>query len=179
MAGFEMDTFVVADMPPELVHHVGSIRQRYGSARQFLPVEVTIAGSSGVGVFATDQDAEVALDAVGDIATSTGAFSLELTGVQRFEGSGVFYYGIKDVARLVRLHERVAGSGLRFKPSPFLFSPHLTIDTFENPGVQLERELFALPVPGGRHFIESLSVYSLKGWDCRLVRRFPFGRASA
>lgn len=179
MAGFPLDTFVVIDMPLAVQRHVHAVRERYGSARQFLPVEITIAGSSGVGVFAADQDADAALDIVNDIAASTGAFPIELARVERFPDSGVFYYAIKDANRIVRLHERLINSGLRFNPSPHQFSPHLTIDTFDDATPELERELLALPVPGGRHFLESLSIYSLKGWDCRLVRSFRFGRASS
>jgi len=177
--GFLLDTFVVVDMPPEVVRPVRAVRQRYGSARQFLPVEITVAGSSGCGVFAPDQDADRALDVLSEIATSTGAFLVELTPVERFPESGVFYFGIKDSTRLVNLHRRVTGSELRFKESPFPFSPHLTIDTFEAPGPELERDLFALVPPKGKHLIEAMSVYSLRGWDCRLVRTFPFGRSSS
>src|SRR6185503_18998593 len=178
MAGFPLDTFVVIDMPLEVERHVRQIRQRYGSARQFLPVEVTIAGSSGVGVFAAEQDAEAALDIVNGIAASTGAFAVEFQDVRRFPGSSVFYFALKDANRVILLHERLVRAGLLFNASPYPFSPHLTIDAFDEPTPELERELLSLPVPRGRHFLESLSVYSLKGWDCRLVRSFRFGRAS-
>src|SRR5688572_32898193 len=104
MAGFPLETFVVIDMPPEVERHVREIRQRYGSARQFLPVEITIAGSSGVGVFAAEQDADAALDIVNGIATSTGAFPIEFADVQRFPDSDVFYYSIKGPGRIARLH---------------------------------------------------------------------------
>lgn len=179
MAGFPLDTFVVVDVPAEVERHVRDIRRRYASARQFLPVEITIAGSSGVGVFAADQDADAALEILAGIASSTGAFPIEFAAVQRFPETGTFYYSIKDASKIERLHERVARSGLRFTPSPYPFSPHLTIDTFEDAAPDLERELLVLPVPPRRHFLESLSIYSLKGWDCRLVRRLPFGRASS
>lgn len=178
MAGFPLDSFVVVEMPAAVVRHVRAIRQQYGSARQFLPVEITVAGSSGVGVFAREQDARAALDTLRTIAATTGAFTLELTGVRRFPGSGVFYYGIRDTARLDALHRRLVTSDLRFTPSPFPFSPHLTVDTFDDATPELERELLALPVPDGRQLIESLAAYSLSGWDCRLIERFPFGRAS-
>jgi 2'-5' RNA ligase len=179
MSGFSHDTFVVVDLPADVVQQVRTIRRQYGSARQFLPVEITVAGSSGVGVFAPEQDAETALTTIAGIAASTGAFRIELTPPQRFPKSGVFYFGIKDAAKLVALHERLLGSGLAFTPSPFPFSPHLTIDSFDDADAALERELLALPHPPGGVFIESMSLYGLNGWDCRLIQRFPFGRASA
>jgi 2'-5' RNA ligase len=175
MAGFASDTFVTADLPPQVVSHVRAIRRQYGSARQFLPVEITIAGSSGVGVFDPGQDAAAALETLRTIAAATAPFPLELTGVARFPNSDVFYYAIRDVAPLEGLHTQIVRSGLAFKPSPFPFSPHLTIDTFEGASAGLERELLSLPVPEGRHMVETLSVYGLNGWDCRLVQRFALG----
>lgn len=179
MAPFPHDSFVVLDVPARLAEHVRGIRRAYGSARQFLPVEITIAGSSGVGVFAPDQDAEDALRTIGGIAALTRPFEFELAGVERFPGSGVFYYAIRDTAPLVALYQQLVSSSLRFTPSAFPFSPHLTIDTFDEATPQLEADLRALAVPGGPQRAESVSVYSLKGWDCRLVQTFALGAPAA
>lgn len=175
MPPFLHDSFVVADVPASLAQLVSGIRHQYGSARQFLPVEITLAGSSGVGVFAADQDADEALQTVGRIAADAAPFTFQLAGVERFPNSGVFYYAIGDTAPLVALHQALVTSGLRFRPSPFPFSPHLTIDTFDTPTPELEAELRALAVPAGKHLVASVSVYSLSGWDCRLVRSFGLG----
>ena len=175
MALFPHDSFVVVDIPARLALHVRGLRRDYGSARQFLPAEITLAGSSGVGVFAAEQDADEALRALGRIAGASQPFDFELGAVERFPDSGLFYYAIKDPAPLVALHQRLVTSGLRFKPSSFAFSPHLTIDTFEDATPQLEAELRALPVPAGLHRAASISVYSLHGWDCRLVQTYELG----
>jgi 2'-5' RNA ligase len=175
MTPFPHDTFVVVDLPDAVVQHVRDLRRRYGSARQFLPVEITIAGSSGVGVFDPTQDAEAALATLRHVARDARPFAVAFSGVARFPDSGVFYYALADTAPFVELHHRVVASGLRFAPSPFPFSPHLTIDTFDDAPPDLERELLALPVPAGAHAVDTLSVYSLKGWDCRRVTSYPLG----
>lgn len=174
---FPFDTFVVLDMPPHVEQHVRHIRKAYGSARQFLPVEITVAGSSGVGVFDETQDPDEALRTVERIARETKSFSMSFTRVTRFPESGVFYYEIADTAPLVAVHERLAASGMRFKPNPFPFSPHLTIDTFDEATPELERELLALPLPEGPFTVTSMSVYSLHGWDCRRLHSYPLGGA--
>lgn len=179
MPPFPHDSFVVVDVPDALAQHVRGIRRQYGSARQFLPVEITLAGSSGVGVFAPDQDAAEALRVVGNVAAASAPFDFELVGVERFPRSGVFYYAIKDVAPLVALHRHLVGSRLRFRPSDFPFSPHLTIDTFDDAGAELEAELRALAVPAGPQRVDRVSVYSLNGWDCRLVQSVPLGERAA
>lgn len=173
---FPFDTFVVVDMPAHVEDHVRRIRTAYGSARQFLPVEITVAGSSGVGVFDVTQEPDEALRAVERIARATAPFPLGFSQVTRFPESGVFYYQIADPAPLVTLHEQITTSGLRFKPNPFPFSPHLTIDTFDDATADLERELLALPLPAGPFPVMSLSVYSLHGWDCHRLHAFPLGQ---
>lgn len=173
MAGFPFDTFVVLDMPPHVEHHVRDIRRRYGSARQYLPVEVTVAGSSGVGPFDPDQDADAALRRVAEVAAATAPFSMTLGPVERFPDSDVFYWAIRDPAPLVMLHGRLRDSGIRFTDSPFPFSPHLTVDAFEAASDDLVRELLALPVPAGPFPVSSLSVYALEGWICHTVAHHP------
>ena len=169
---FPFDTFVVLDMPPHVVQHVRGIRKAYGSARQFLPVEITVAGSSGVGIFDVTQDADEALQTLERLAGGIAPFLMEFTAVTRFPKSGVFYYDIKDPAPLFAIHERIKTSRLQFKPNAFPFSPHLTIDTFDDAPEEQVRELLALPVPQGPFQVESMSVYALNGWDCRQVRTY-------
>lgn len=177
MPGFPLDAFVVLDMPPPVERHVRDIRRRFGSARQFLPAEITIAGSSGLGVFDPEQDAGEALHVVAGIARATPAFSMELGPVKRFPESDVFYWPIRDPAPVVALHERLRASGLKFTGSPFPFSPHLTVDEFEGATGELEQELLALPVPDGPFTVPSMAVYALEGWICHTVARHALGGA--
>lgn len=170
--GFPQDTFVVVDVPPAVERHVRDIRRRYGSARQYLPVEVTVAGSSGVGIFAPEQDPDAALRVIAQIAAETAPFRMSFTGVERFPNSGVFYYAIADAAPLVALHDRVRTSGLQFTENPFPFTPHLTIDAFDDASEELARELFALPLPEHPVTVDSMTLYGLEGWICRQVARY-------
>ena len=175
MPGFPLDTFVVLDMPPSVERHVRDIRRAYGSARQYLPAEITVAGSSGVGIFDPEQDAAEALRVVAEIARATAPFAMQLGAVDRFPETDIFYWPIRDPTPVVAVHERLRDSGLRFTDSPFPFSPHLTVDAFEAPSEELERELRALPVPDGEFTVSSLAVYSLEGWICHTVARYAFG----
>jgi len=173
--GFPLDTFVVLDLPPPVEQHVRDIRRAYGSARQYLPVEITVAGSSGVGVFDPDQDADEALRRVADIARATAPFPMELGAVERFPDSSVYYWPIRDPAPVVAVHERLRDSGLRFAESPFPFSPHLTVDEFEAASPELDRQLRALPTPSGPFTVSTLTVYALEGWICHAVARHRLG----
>ena len=172
--GFATDTFVVLDLSPEAERHVRDIRRRYGSARQYLPAEVTVAGSSGVGVFAPEQDRDAALTQVAAIARATQPFTLSFDRVARFPDSDVFYWAIRDVAPVVAVHERLRDSGLSFTATPFPFSPHLTVDVFEGPSAELQAELLALPSPPDVT-VATMTVYSLEGWILKRVARYPLG----
>jgi 2'-5' RNA ligase len=170
--GFASDTFVVLDLSPEAERHVRDIRRRYGSARQYLPAEVTVAGSSGVGVFAPEQDPAAALETVAGIARRTAPFPMSFGPVARFPDSDVFYWAIRDVTPVVHVHERLRDSGLLFTPTPFPFSPHLTVDVFEAPAAELVTELLALAPPPDVA-AATMTVYSLEGWILKRVARYP------
>ena len=59
---FDYDTYVVLDLPASMAEKVISIRDNYRDwFVKSLPVEITVAGSSGVGVFDSRQDPEEAL----------------------------------------------------------------------------------------------------------------------
>jgi hypothetical protein len=49
-------SYIVLDVPSPVAEHVLSIRQHYSSWRVALPTEITIIGSSGVGVMRYDEN---------------------------------------------------------------------------------------------------------------------------
>lgn len=69
---FDNDTFVVLDLLEPVASAVMDVRRRQrDEVRMALPVEVTMTGSSGVGVFAADQDRGIVFARLDEIAAST------------------------------------------------------------------------------------------------------------
>lgn len=52
---FEHDTYVVLDIPEPVSSKVMALHMQYEKQRTLIPVEITIIGSSGVGILKNDQ----------------------------------------------------------------------------------------------------------------------------
>jgi 2'-5' RNA ligase len=168
---FSPPTYIVLDMPAEVCAHVRRLRERFSPLLAPLPVEITLVGSSGVGVLASDTSSTEAFDTLERIAGETAPLSVTFGAMASFAGSGVYYFPPVDPTSWEQLHRAFATSGLRFAPSPFPFTPHLTA---VNLGVAHSPELAATalslsPPPSGETAI--LSMYSLEGYDCNLLYR--------
>src|SRR5688572_13381793 len=89
---FDYNTYVVLDMPESIATHVKSIRKYYKSNLYDLPVEITVIGSSGIGVFHKDQNPKAAFEKLDQIAANTAPINTAFNAVTRFPSTGVFYY---------------------------------------------------------------------------------------
>lgn len=118
------------DIPEPIAAQVLAIRQRQRDFfRWSLPAETTVSGSSGTGPIATDEDPDRVVRVLDAVGVVTAPIRSSLGPVRRFEGSDVFYLSFADERPLHALHERIASSGLRFEPTPFAFTPHVTVRT--------------------------------------------------
>lgn len=168
---FEHDTYVVLDMPPLIWEHVKSIRERYASPLTMLPVEITIIGSSGIGTFQEGQELDSAFEIIDSVAANFAPMTTAFRKVMTFPNSGVFYYEPDDPHPFIKLQREIVSTGLKFKESPFPFTPHCTIVKFDNPSKELVDEILSLPIPREPFVLDALSIYSLDGDDCRLLHK--------
>jgi 2'-5' RNA ligase len=168
---FERDTYVVLDMPSPVWQHVKSIREQYGSRLAILPVEITVIGSSGVGTFQEAQEMMAAFERLDSMAANFAPITTAFRRVTTFPNTGVFYYEPIDPQPFIKLQSEIVLTGLKFKETPFPFTPHCTIVKFDNPSAELVNEILSLPVPEGQFVLDALSIYSLDGYDCRLLRK--------
>ncbi len=168
---FEYDTYVVLDMPPPIWEHVKSIRERFSSPLTILPVEITVIGSSGIGTFHKEQEIDAAFELIDSVAANFAPLITAFRRVTTFPNTGVFYYEPNDPHPFIDLQSEIVSTGLKFNESPFPFTPHCTIVRFDNPSQELVDEILSLPVPGEPFTLNTLSIYSLDGSDCRLLHK--------
>lgn len=151
--------FVLAELPGEAGAAVREIQQRYDpKLARLTPPHVTLVGSSGVGAIPTDTPVERIRAALEPIAASTSPMRLPFGAPHRFMQTDIISLPLDPHGPLRALHERIARSGLPFKRSRFLFSPHCTLTFYPTLTPQRERELLAIRVPAPA-IIESLQVY--------------------
>ena len=151
--------FVLAELPGEAGAAVRDIQQRYDpKLARLTPPHVTLVGSSGVGAIPTDTPVERIRAALEPIAAATAPMRLPFGAPHRFMQTDIISLPLDPNGPLRALHERIARSGLPFKRSRFLFSPHCTLTFYPMLTAKRERELLAMRVTAPA-IIETLQVY--------------------
>lgn len=170
--------FVLAELPGEAGEAVRAIQQRYDpKLARLTPPHVTLVGSSGVGAIPSDTPLERIHEALLPVAQSTQPMQLPFGAPHRFMQTDIISLPLDPNGPLRRLHERLARSGLKFKQSRFLFSPHCTLTFYPTLTPKTERELLAVRVTAPA-IIEKLQVYLTRDpQPSKLLFELPLGVA--
>src|SRR6266849_6409101 len=148
-----------------------AIRKRHRDEfRSSLPAEITLIGSSGVGVFDAAQDPEAAFATLDAVAAETAAIQACFGSVLRFPNTDIFVFTLQDERPLRALHERIAKSGLTFTSSPFPFTPHCTLRSRSPISEEDAAELLSLKVLE-TFVLDTMSVYLLREPPAVLLHR--------
>jgi len=151
--------FVLAELSGAAGPAVRAIQERFDpKLARLTPPHITLVGSSGVGSIPTDTPVERIREALAPIAATTAPMVLPFGTPHRFMQTNVFSLPLDPHGPLRQLHERIATSGLPFKRSRFLFSPHCTLSFYPTLSVARERELLALRLEHPAE-IRALQVY--------------------
>ncbi len=151
--------FVLAELPGEAGEIVRAIQQRYDpKLARLTPPHITLVGSSGVGSIPTDTPTERIRTALEPILANTAPMSLRFGAPHRFMQTEIISLPLDVHGPLRTLHERIAKSGLPFRPARFMFSPHCTLSFYPTLTPSNERELLALRVDAPC-IVEKLQVY--------------------
>ncbi|MEJ2013978.1 MAG: 2'-5' RNA ligase family protein [Anaerolineales bacterium] len=166
---FKFDTYIVLDVPPPISERVMEVRVRHQDEfRSSLPVEITLAGSSGVGVLVREQDRAEVFGQLQVIARETSPIIAEFGKVLRFEGTDIFVLTIKDESPFQRLHKVILDSGIRFMASPFPYKPHCTLRSRSPVSEKEAADLLGLRIEGAVK-LRMLSVYMMSGLPMELL----------
>lgn len=172
---FDHPTYVILPIQPPIADLVHAIRRGYGYPPA-IPVEVTVAGSSGGGVIKPGQDPKIVLEKLREIAAGTPAFTTAFGEVRRFPNTSIFWFSLQNEAPFRALHQRLMESGIEFDANPFPYQPHCTLQVRRR-SEEEAAELLQLQVPGEIRFDE-IALASLIEPDngeleCPLIWRSP------
>ncbi len=158
---FDYPTYIVIDLPKNISKQILDIRIKHKDKfRSSLPAEITLTGSSGLGIISKKQNFDDVLKKVKTIADSKKAFKLSFSNVKRFEGSDVFYFDIKDKEELVNLHESFKNADIKYDSIATEYKPHCTLRSKSS--ITKEEEIDILNESIDEEFIvDTISVYML------------------
>jgi 2'-5' RNA ligase len=151
--------FVLTEVPGEAGAQVRAIQEQFDpKLARLTPPHITLVGSSGVGAIPTDTPVDRIREALAPIAATTAPLTLTFGAPVRFMQTDIVSLPLDPHGPLRTLHERLATSGLPFKPSRFLFTPHCTLNFYKTLTRETARELLALRVDAPVR-VEALQVY--------------------
>lgn len=164
MMTFSHDTYICLDIPEPQAQWVLDIRkQQKDEFCATLPAEITIAGSSGVGVIKADQEPDLVFSIIEQIATQTAPIRACFRSVIRFPRTDIFVLTLEDEASLRSLHQRIITSAIRFETNRFPFQPHCTLRSRSPVSPEEAAHLLSLsPSSLGSFTLDTLSVYTLE-----------------
>jgi 2'-5' RNA ligase len=169
--GFDFDTYVVLDVPAPIGDQVMAIRKRHRDEfRASLPVEISVSGAGGVGVFDPTQDPKEAFGVLETIASETAPIEASFGEVLRFPNTDIFVLTLEDERPFHALHERISRSGLRFKPGVFPYKPHCTLGSRSPISEKEAAELLSLRIIGS-FVLDTMSVYMIDELPMTLLHR--------
>ncbi|MCC5807810.1 MAG: 2'-5' RNA ligase family protein [Opitutales bacterium] len=166
---FEHNVYIVMDLSDPLAGAVMRLRERFDARLAGIPVEIGVAGSSGLGTLENDQDPDHVFGILNDLARGIRRFELSFQSLTSFPGTQWHYFEPMDPAPFVRIHDSLKKSGIVFKPSPYPYTPHCSVaDLKDRP--EDASVLKGLGDPGASCVMDKISVYSLRpDWSCGLL----------
>ncbi|MCA9659475.1 MAG: 2'-5' RNA ligase family protein [Myxococcales bacterium] len=120
-------TYVCLDIPDPYREKVREIRRTFCDRLTNFPVEITVAGSSGVGSISVDADWASVEPKLLSVCAKTAPIVARFGGVVRFPGTDTFVLSLGNPIPFQTIHERLKDSGIPFEPSPFPFFPHCSL----------------------------------------------------
>ena len=167
---FAANTYAVLDVPTPVADLIMAIRRKHDDYGAKLPVEITVAGSTGVGEFEPGQDPAHVFALLDAIAAATAPIRAHFGAVVRVPNTDIFVLTLADERPFRALHERIAASGIRFQHSPFPYAPHCTLRGSSPVSTEEADELFVLRIADG-FILDTLSVYMLDRLPCTRLHR--------
>jgi 2'-5' RNA ligase len=166
MITYRLPAYIVLEIPPPINGVIRSIRERLAMPAARLPVEITVAGSSGTGPIPAGTDKTATESALNSVLTGLKPFRARFQEIRRFPNTNTFYLAPEDRQPFDLIHEKLQASGIAFAPIPWPYNPHCTLRVGPMTNHASAEDILNLSFPKDEFVIDTLSVYE---FDSRTV----------
>jgi 2'-5' RNA ligase len=173
----EHRSFIVAEIPEPVRSQVQALRDSLNTLTARLPVEITLAGSSGVGPIPAGTDLSLIKRHLDRILPDIPPFRARFSALRAFPNTSIFYLEPFDRSPFDHLHQQLRTSGIPFSATQWPYNPHCTLRGGEPLGADAALELASRLFPRGEFWINTVSVYQLDSaaLDCNLLCQRTLG----
>lgn len=141
-------TYVCLDIPEPAHSTIRQLRADLCERLSNFPIEITIAGSSGLGAITAGADWSVVETRLIALCAKTSPILTRFGGVVRFPGTDTFVLSVSDPTPFVDLHEGLKHAHIPFEPNPFPFFPHCSLRMSGPLDPAVISRLFSLRIEG-------------------------------
>ena len=166
MNAYRLPAYIVLEIPPPVRGVIQLMRDSLGTPAARLPVEITVAGSSGCGPISPGTSKNQTEDALKSVLAGLKPFRAQFEEIRRFPNTNIFYLSPQDRQPFDRIHGSLKGCGISFSPSPWSYNPHCTLRGGPMKEHASAENIFALSFPKEDFLIDTLSIYE---FDLRTV----------
>jgi 2'-5' RNA ligase len=156
---YRLPAFIVLEIPPPVSGAIQSLRDSLATPAARLPVEITVAGSSGVGPIRPGTDRNKTEEALKPVLAGLKPFPMRFQEICRFPNTNIFYLAPQERQPFDQIHEALAASGITFAPNRWPYNPHCTLRGGPMTDRDLAEAILSLSFPKQEFVIDTLSVY--------------------
>ena len=168
---------IVVEIPEPVRTKIQKMREELNTPTSKLPVEITIAGSSGVSYIPTGTELTIITEEVDKIASRFKPFSVTFDEINYFQNTSIVYLSPNKRTQFDDLHRAFKESGLNIKKLQFPYTPHCTLRAGEDLSKDDLDEICKMPFPKSVFFIDTISVYDFdeNTMECHLLYKKELG----
>ncbi len=149
-------TYLISELKGDVVTLVKEMRQRFNPDHDW-PVDITIAGSSGIGTIKEGQDVDVVIEALQPIVDSNSFTDVTFISANRFPNTGIYYLA-PERNLFDTLHKAIAGSVVEFNDNKWPYNPHCTLRAGAEPTDECDFLIEGMSLPKNSA-IDCFSLY--------------------
>ena len=170
-------SYIVAEIPEPVRTQVQALRDSLNTLTAKLPVEITLAGSSGVGPIPVGTDLSLIERHLDRTLSSISPFRTRFSAIRTFPNTSIFYLEPFDRSPFDHLHQELRVSGIPFSEIRWPYNPHCTLRGGAPLSAEAAFELLTRSFPHEEFWINTVSVYHLDdiSVDCKLLFQRTLG----
>jgi 2'-5' RNA ligase len=159
MSAYRLPTFIVLEIPPPLSEAVQLLRNSLATPTSRLPVEITVAGSSGTGPIPAGTGKAETEAILKSVLSGLKPFSMQFQEIRRFPNTNIFYIAPQNRQPFDHIHGTLKASGITFAPGRWPYNPHCTLRSGPMNQHAPAGNIFNLPFPKQDFVVDTLSIY--------------------
>jgi 2'-5' RNA ligase len=157
----EHRSYIVAEIPEPVRSQIQALRESLKTLTARLPVEITLAGSSGVGPIPVGTDLSLVERHLDTALSGIAPFQARFAAIRNFPNTSIFYLEPFDRAPFDRIHQQLRASGIPFSEIKWPYNPHCTLRGGAPLNAEAASELLSRAFPREEFWIDTISLYQV------------------